>query len=340
MKKSLLLFVILTTAHICAFSQLNSNGGSLLFNENKATSTSARNWAIRQNNSAEGDFAIGYTGGHLSAALPDFSTAPASAKFTIKSSGSIGIGTVSPIAKFDVSTPMVTQGTYVNQAWTTADPQYNLKLQHVWNSNGIHQSFVHRFAGTDYQIMTFSQGRIGIGTLYPTAKLDVQQVFPGPGTIDIQRWGDTNPAYGIKMQGVWDNNGIGFKLVERHSNTEYPAISFFQGKIGIGIANPSAIDARLAVKGTIHCQEVKVDLAGAVAPDYVFEKDYALMPLSNLRNYIDQNKHLPEVPSAADMEKEGVMLKEMNLILLKKVEELTLYILEQEKRIEALEKKN
>jgi hypothetical protein len=115
------------------------------------------------------------------------------------------------------------------------------------------------------------------------------------------------------------------------------------GNVGIGTTSP---DAKLAVKGTIHTQEVKVDLQGAVAPDYVFEKDYNLRPLPEVESYINMNKHLPEIPSARQMEEEGLHLKEMNLLLLKKVEELTLYVIElkkeneqQQKAIEALSKK-
>jgi hypothetical protein len=109
------------------------------------------------------------------------------------------------------------------------------------------------------------------------------------------------------------------------------------GNVGIGTSVP---DAKLAVKGTIHTQEVLVDLSGAVAPDYVFEKDYDLLSLSELEAYINQNKHLPEVPSAKEMEMKGLNLKEMNLLLLKKVEELTLYLVEQNRRINKLEKEN
>jgi hypothetical protein len=85
---------------------------------------------------------------------------------------------------------------------------------------------------------------------------------------------------------------------------------------------------------------VKVDIAsGNGWADYVFEKDYQLMSLNDLEEFIDKNGHLPEVPTTEEAIKNGIELKEMNILLLKKIEELTLYTLEQEKRIEALEKK-
>lgn len=74
-------------------------------------------------------------------------------------------------------------------------------------------------------------------------------------------------------------------------------------------------------------------------PDYVFEKDYNLRNLNDLQAFVETNKHLPEVPSAKTMETEGVSLSEMNMLLLKKVEELTLYLLQQEQRIKELEAK-
>ncbi len=117
------------------------------------------------------------------------------------------------------------------------------------------------------------------------------------------------------------------------------------GKIGIGTKQP---DALLTVKGNIHTQEVLVDLKGAVAPDYVFENyfegnsklnpTYEFLALEEVEQFIEKNHHLPGVPSAIELEKEGMSLKEMNLILLEKVEELTLYLIEQQKEIEALKK--
>lgn len=103
------------------------------------------------------------------------------------------------------------------------------------------------------------------------------------------------------------------------------------GNVGIGTTVDP--DAKLAVKGTIHSSEVKVDITGAVAPDYVFESTYQLPTLDELSAYLKANKHLPEVPSACAMEENGVNLGEMNMLLLKKVEELTLYMIEQQKTI-------
>ncbi len=126
----------------------------------------------------------------------------------------------------------------------------------------------------------------------------------------------------------------------------YKNISEKNGKIGIGTNNP---DELLTVKGKIHTQEVIVDLQGAVAPDYVFEyyaegtstlkPAYELMSLPALDAFILKNKHLPKVPSAKTLDTVGMSLKEMNLLLLEKVEELTLYTLQQQKEINALHKK-
>ena len=75
------------------------------------------------------------------------------------------------------------------------------------------------------------------------------------------------------------------------------------------------------------------------APDYVFEEDYNLRTLEATKAYIEENKHLPEIPSAAEMEANGIDLGDMNMRLLKKIEELTLYQIELLERIEKLESK-
>ena len=109
------------------------------------------------------------------------------------------------------------------------------------------------------------------------------------------------------------------------------------GRLGIGTRNvPDSI--RLAVDGTIIAKEVIITIDNF--PDYVFEKNYRLRSLSELESFISLNGHLPEVPSAEQVEKEGVKMGEMDAILLKKIEELTLYVIEMGKDNEKLQEAN
>ena len=92
----------------------------------------------------------------------------------------------------------------------------------------------------------------------------------------------------------------------------------------------------LSVNGKIRANEVRVYTGWA---DYVFENDYKLRPLQEVESYIQQNKHLPDVPSAKVVEKDGILVGEMNATLLRKVEELTLYMIEANKAIKDLQEK-
>jgi len=104
------------------------------------------------------------------------------------------------------------------------------------------------------------------------------------------------------------------------------------GSVSIGNVFPAPVD-KLTVDGKILCEKVKV-VADITVPDYVFDKDYPLLPIDKLKPYIDKNKHLPDVPSAEEMKKNGLDLGEIAIILLKKIEENTLYIIEQNENIE------
>lgn len=96
------------------------------------------------------------------------------------------------------------------------------------------------------------------------------------------------------------------------------------GKVGIGTANPQA---DLSVNGNILAKEIKVKTDISV-PDYVFEPDYELRSLEETERYVKSNKHLPGIPSAKQIKADGLDLAEMNLLLLKKVEEMTLQLIQ------------
>lgn len=109
----------------------------------------------------------------------------------------------------------------------------------------------------------------------------------------------------------------------------------------MGTNNFSCYDCeeyRLFVKNGIRTEKIKVDIsADNNWADYVFDENYKLKNLNELRLFIEKNKHLPEIPTTNEVLKNGVELKEMNILLLKKVEELTLYILQLEERISRIE---
>jgi streptogramin lyase len=104
------------------------------------------------------------------------------------------------------------------------------------------------------------------------------------------------------------------------------------GNVGIGTSLP---DEKLSVKGKIRSQEIIVETANW--PDYVFDKKYNLPSLKNVEAYINEHKHLQDIPSAKEIEKAGLQLGDVQKKMMQKIEELTLYIIEQNKRIEKLE---
>nr|WP_321426996.1 hypothetical protein [uncultured Acetobacteroides sp.] len=109
---------------------------------------------------------------------------------------------------------------------------------------------------------------------------------------------------------------------------------YIKGRVGILTASPRY---ELDVIGTIRAREIKVDLNGA---DFVFEKDFKLMTLNELEKFVTEQKHLPEIAPAKEMEKNGTELGELNSKLLQKMEEMTLYMIEQNKRIDSIQEQN
>jgi len=107
------------------------------------------------------------------------------------------------------------------------------------------------------------------------------------------------------------------------------------GNVGIGISNPAE---KLSVNGNIRAKEVKVEAANW--PDYVFEEGYKVRNLEALESYIKANKHLPHMPSAKEIDAQGLQLGEMVKMQQKKIEELTLQLIELNKKVLTLQQKH
>ncbi len=194
-------------------------------------------------------------------------------------------------------------------------------------------------------------GSVGVGTDDPNGKLDIH--LGGWGNIPSVSFKQENNQPSIRLYRPtgdggraypwWIENSTSGKLIFKSGASEdigqeqvSPKFTIqTNGYVGIGTSNP---DAQLAVKGKVHAEEVKVDL-NVPGPDYVFEPDYELHSLAEVEAYINDHKHLPEIQSAAEMEKNGVDLGDMNMKLLKKIEELTLYQIDLLKRLEQAEQK-
>jgi hypothetical protein len=106
----------------------------------------------------------------------------------------------------------------------------------------------------------------------------------------------------------------------------------FLGKVGIGTTNPTTA---LTVNGKILAEEFEI-ITDVPASDYVFESNYKLRTLQEIETFVAQHKHLPEVPSAQEFKENGYKVGQMDDLLLRKVEELTLYAIELNKQVEAL----
>lgn len=224
--------------------------------------------------------------------------------------------------------------------------------------------------GFSTDFIVTSAGKVGIGTdpsalsatlslvgsQYISDKLSIGVAsalalseFTVAGTDETVTIQGTNPY----IQMVHDSENIGFirangedlqvalnaanddgKLIFR-TNSETRLYINDAGSIVMGSHTViPATGYKLSVDGKIMCEELRVELSPW--PDYVFADDYSLMPLRDVETFIDNNKHLPGIPSASTVESEGLLVGEMQGLMMEKIEELTLYIIDLQKQIEVL----
>ena len=205
------------------------------------------------------------------------------------------------------------------------------------------------------KLLITNNGNVGIGTTTPTEKLTINGdilAYQRINFLDNARFTVTNAdipnltspsfsmvQYGIAAPGttgaadLWVSGYNGIRMFT-NGNTK-PVMNLLGGNVGIGTTDTKGY--KLAVAGEMIAERVVVKLTGTW-PDYVFNKKYDLRPLEQVEQFINQNSHLLEVPSAQEITDKGIDVGAMNAKLLQKVEELTLYLIEQNKEIKSQSK--
>jgi len=241
--------------------------------------------------------------------------------------GNVGIGTVAPRGKFDVDGA---GDIYLSGDLNAGLAQSLFIPGHIYISpyNGTNISYLQarrydNSGTTSLRFRTYTNGTL-------TESMHIE----GNGNVGV---GTTTPAYKLDVNGPINAASLninGQPVTSTQWTTAGASISY-TGKVGIGTpltSNPN--NYSLAVNGTIGAKDVRVEKSSTTWPDYVFDKGYDLPSLKELENYIQEHKHLEDVPSAKTVEEKGYSLNEMDVILLKKVEELSLYIIQQQKEIQ------
>jgi hypothetical protein len=288
--------------------------------------------------------------------------------------GNVGIGTTTPQLKLHVAGPALIETN--EDEMLTFNNTDNSWHYMAFKRSGIRHVWMGLNDGVDFYLNKETAGNIVLnapnGSVYlnPSGNVVVNQNggYTGIGTASPV---DKLHVYGrTRIEGNFDNRNIGASLILTHSGKTAPGIArdwvlynmsgtygnslqfwtydnagcptglcepkftlLDNGNVGIGTPVPKA---KLAVNGDMLAHKLKVTLTNW--PDYVFQKNYRLRPLSEVERFIQLNKHLPDVPAAAEVEKDGLDVGGNQAVLLKKIEELTLYLIAQNKKLDAQQK--
>lgn len=292
-------------------------------------------------------------GGHFN--IVDYSNG--SRLFIKGNTGEVGIGTTNPLDQLHINGTLRVDGTNGNGGVRVFKNGSDAISSHIYLGNNNNNRAFNFQLNSDGSAMTLwsyngtawsnkmsllNDGKIGIGTINPLAKL---QVSDGTNAYLNVYTESNNVAKVSTMNGLGsyvfgiDAGNVGH--IWNHATNLTPIMNFSINttnstpQVWIGSPDPTHTFAEFQVKGTIACKQLFV-VSNTAWPDYVFKKDYKLMPLSKVEEFYTKENHLPGIPSAEEIKEKDIDVGEMNAMLLKKIEELTIYVVEQDKKIEAL----
>jgi len=258
------------------------------------------------------------------------------------SNSNVGIGTADPGARLEISRD-ADYGNYTTSAVHVSNATTPAKAIRMGYDAGIDAGYfqtAHTGVAVKPLLLNPSGGNVGIGTTAPAAPLDVYH--PSSPRLYISGPGGTSPYLAFHQNGT----EVGYIQYLESGSTDLLDIQsdgdivlktagekvrvLHNGNVGIGTTSPSH---KLAVNGTIKTKAVIVETTGWA--DHVFADDYRLAPLDEVEAHIRAKRHLPGIPSAAEVAQQGISVGEMQARLLEKIEELTLHQIEQAKRLDA-----
>jgi len=269
--------------------------------------------------------------------------------------GNLGLGTTAPQSRLQLGSLSDGTGEATNHGdllfskqntslaatggieWKISPDNYGAKIDTISNGGANIVFGLRNASSTWTEAMRINPaGNVGIGTTTPNASLDNWKDY-NAGTDSLRFSFNDGSAYWMGIQPyVVGGGNVGYRFRTNNVNTTVDAMAITgDGNVGIGTLNPTH---KLSVKGTIRAQEIIVDNTNWA--DYVFEDSYRLAPLAEVEQHIKSNKHLPGIPSAAEIAEHGVSMGVMQSKLLSKIEELTLHMIAQQKEIAALKTQN
>lgn len=251
--------------------------------------------------------------------------------------GNVGIGTTNPVAQLDLADVYPAGGMNIkvgNDSYLTdIDRGHTLGI----------------FSQTDQEIGGLKLGgmgptlfgrekRLGIGTKNPSTSLELSNSTANNNTVGMSITNPETISWFVGMDGSqqYKNDLLIGNMQELESGLSAFMVVKPDGNIGLGTNDTHGY--KLAVNGAIITEEVTVKV-NELWPDYVFKEEYNLMPLDLLESFIANNGHLPGVPPEEQVLVEGINIGDMESLLLRKVEELTLYLIRQQGVIEDLKRR-
>lgn len=242
----------------------------------------------------------------------------------IDQDGEVGIGTLTPIAKLHIPSGQDADLSSAANGFIMLGLGTGQNL--VMDNNEI--MVRNNYSGTSTLSLQNDGGELAIGA-----------------RTTINRAGEALALNGNNPGMSFYQNGVFRSFINQSASELYIGVNAGNlhldatGQVAIGNVIPAASAYKLTVTGKIICEELKVKLVSSVWPDYVFDKKYKLKSLTDVEKFIAKNKHLPNIPSAAEVEKNGIEVGDMQKKMMEKIEELTLYIIDLQKQIDVIKTK-